>query len=98
MKQYIAPKVLLVNGHSSPCECTDDVICAYCVQASLVLWEREERLGETRNKKLCEDIQQYGVRRLAKNLGVRHQTVLSWLRREHINPSYLASVESVVRP
>jgi hypothetical protein len=42
MRQFIAPQVITVNGKISPCECTDTVICSYCVHANMVLWEREE--------------------------------------------------------
>ena len=36
IEKYIAPKVMTVNGYPSPCECTDTITCAYCVQASLL--------------------------------------------------------------
>jgi hypothetical protein len=42
MEQFIAPRVLKVNGELSPCECSDNIVCAYCVQANLLLFERAE--------------------------------------------------------
>ena len=97
MRQFIAPQTLKINGGPSSCECRDNIVCAFCVQANLILWERDERNGEEENKNLCQDIREYGIRRTAKNLGIRHATVAGWLKSGRINPSFLASVERVVR-
>lgn len=96
MRQFIAPKVLRVNGQPAPCECAEGVICAYCIQANLFIWEREERPGEARTEKLCQEIQRIGVRRVAKNIGTRHQTVMAWVKSGKINASKIAQVECVV--
>lgn len=96
MRQFIASKVLRVNGEPSPCECEPGVVCAYCVQAGLLLWEREERPESARTEKLCAEIQRVGVRRVARSLGTRHQTVLAWVKSGRVNPSKLAQVESVL--
>jgi hypothetical protein len=97
MRQFIAPQMLKVDGGPCSCECHDNVVCWACVQANLILWERDERSGEERNEKLCQDIREYGIRRTAKNLGIRHATVARWLKSGRINPSYLTPVKEVVR-
>ena len=97
MKRFIAPQILRVGGQPAPCECTDNIVCAYCVQANLILWERREHPADERNDRLCEAVRKFGVRRVAKNLDIRHATVAGWLKSGRINPSYLASVDEVVR-
>ena len=96
MKQYIAQQILRVNGQPARCGCTQGVVCAYCVQANLILWEREHKPTDEKNQKLCQEVKKIGVRRVARNMGVRHQTVMGWVNRGRVNPSFLASLEQVV--
>ena len=50
MFQRLAPATIHVNNKPSPCECVDEpnrkVVCAYCVQANLILFAKL-RIGET---------------------------------------------------
>ena len=96
MKQFIAPKILKVNGQPSPCECTEGVVCAYCVQANLLVWEREQKPTDEKIERLCQAVKKIGVRRVARNMDIRHQTVMGWVKSGRVNPSYLASLEQVV--
>jgi len=96
VEQFIAPKVLMVNGEPTPCECSENVVCAYCVQANLLLWEREEHAAEARAKKLCQEVKDYGVRRLAKNLDIPHTTVAGWVKNGKVKSSYLPFVAVLV--
>lgn len=96
MRQFIAPQVLKVNGEPSPCECSGNTVCSYCVQANLLLWEREEHAEEARAQRLCREIRDYGMRRLAKNLNVPHTTVAGWLKAGKVKPSYLPFVTVLV--
>jgi DNA invertase Pin-like site-specific DNA recombinase len=96
MQQHIAPQVLTVNGKPAPCECTKDVVCAYCVQANLILWERAEAENNKAQISLLSDAKKYGQRRLARNLGVPVQTVSNWIKKEKIPEKYVSQVREVV--
>lgn len=95
MQSFIAPRVLLVNGKPSPCNCTEKIICEYCVQANLILWEREEHPGERISKKLIESIEQKGVRKTSRLLGVPLSTISSWIKNKKVPQKYVESVRGV---
>jgi hypothetical protein len=92
MRQFIAPKILKVNGQPSPCECSEGAVCAYCVQANLILWEREE--GKSIKAKgssviaLRERIRKTGIRTVARELGVDHKTITLWIKRKNVPEKY----------
>jgi hypothetical protein len=93
MKQFIAPKVLKVNGQPSPCECAEGVVCAYCVQANLILWERKEG-GKVDAQgasiiALREAIKKRGLRGVARELGVDHKAVTDWIKKKNVPERYL---------
>jgi hypothetical protein len=92
MKQFIAPRVLKVNGQPAPCKCTDTIICEYCVQANLVLYEREQHPETEISQKLIESIEQKGVRKTSRILGVPLSTVSSWIKNKNIPQKYVESV------
>ena len=46
--KFIAPKILSVNGYPSPCECDDNITCAYCVQASLIGFDKKLKDNDDR--------------------------------------------------
>ncbi len=91
MKQGIAPKMLIVDGRQSPCLCHDNIICEYCVQANLILWERAE--NERNNKKgragvLLDTFKKLEKGRLAAMLGVSTGTIYKWLNSKEIPERY----------
>lgn len=92
MRKFIAPRVLKVNGAPAPCECSDNIVCAYCVQASLLLWEREEGRSVKANGAsviaLSEAIRKKGVRGVARELGVDHKAVTGWIKKKSIPERY----------
>ena len=42
--KFVAPKAITINGYPSPCECTDNITCAYCVQASLIGYDKKLKI------------------------------------------------------
>jgi hypothetical protein len=57
MRQFIATKVLKVNGIAAPCECNENIVCAYCVQANLILQERGmEKMSCSKEEKKIQGI------------------------------------------
>jgi len=77
--KFIAPKVMSVNGRQSPCECSDKITCAYCVQASLLAFDKKMQDDTADRKRIMTRIREYGIRRLARELNVRHRAVQHWL-------------------
>jgi hypothetical protein len=86
MRKFIAPTVISINGGPSPCECTDTVVCAYCVQANMILWEKEEKSpGEEATLETFKKMQRG---KLARLLGVNRSTVSRWLKLKRVPPKY----------
>jgi hypothetical protein len=96
MRQFIAPKILKVNGQPAVCECEPGVVCWACVQGNLILWDRGERPEEARSAKMCQEIRRIGQRRVAKNLNIPHTTVAAWVKNERINPSFLPAIAGMI--
>jgi hypothetical protein len=82
--KYIAPQKLLVNGRPSPCECTDTVTCAYCVQANLLGMERKFQSDQKTTENIITTIKRKGIRQTARDLNVDHSSVRHWLNRKNI--------------
>ena len=95
MRQYIAPKVLKVNGGPSPCECKEDVTCAYCVQANLILWERKEHPEEAVITRVLKAMKKAGSRKTARLLKVDHKTVTHWIKTGRVSAKYLEEAQGM---
>ena len=89
MEQGIAPKVLTVNGQPSPCLCKAGVVCAYCVQANLILWDRKEHPEEKVRDRVLKAIKKTGLRKSSRLLGVSPGTVNHWIRTGNISSKYV---------
>ena len=89
MRQFIAPQLLTVNGEPSPCECKEGVVCAYCVQANLILWERKEHPDDAAKSRILKAIKKTGVRKSSRLMGVSPGTVNHWLRTGNISSKYV---------
>jgi hypothetical protein len=93
MRQFIAPKVLKVNGLPAICECEGNTVCWACTQAALLLWERQEG-GEVDAQgasiiALREAIKKRGLRGVARELGVDHKAVTDWIKKKNVPERYL---------
>lgn len=100
IKKFYAPKVLVICGKSSqwtpsPCECTDTITCAYCVQA--YLWELEKKLkaDDKTVDKIISLIKKRGIRKTARDLGVDHSTVKYWIKSRNIPQWVVKKYEGV---
>jgi hypothetical protein len=82
--KYIAPQKLIVNGQRSPCECTDLVTCAYCVQANLLGLERKFKTDEGTTNNIVAYIKRNGIRKTARDLDVRDSNVRYWLKTKNV--------------
>ena len=93
MKQFIAPRVLTINGKKSPCKCGDKIICEYCVQANLVLWEKEQHPEEETHRAILKTIEASGIRNTAKKLMIKHSTVSNWIKTGNIPLKYIEMLQ-----
>ena len=87
--KFIAPKIMIVCGKShcwtpSPCECTDTITCAYCVQASLLFYKANIKASDEITNKILSIIKNEGVRKTARDLGIDHSTVKYWIKSRNI--------------
>src|SRR4030042_6252957 len=82
MKRYIASKVLIINGKISPCNCDENIICSYCVQANLVLYERyiNKGGGDDVTRAAIATIKKVGLRKAARLIGEYANTVSRWIK------------------
>ena len=93
----VAPRVISVNNKPSPCHCTDKVICSYCVQANMVLWEREERERlRGMPDPLIAEVKRRGLRMTSRLMGVDHKTVRKWVKTSMIPKRYKEKLHRVL--
>jgi len=70
-------------------EGTTKIICAYCVQANLILWEKEEARGpKLRPGRLVNTFKKAQKTRVAEMMGVHRNTVHNMLKSNKIPPKY----------
>ena len=94
MRQFIAPKVLMVNGRVSPCNCTDEIVCEYCVQANLILWDKEQHPEKEVQEKIISEIKASGVRKTAQKLKIKHSTISNWIKTGNVPLKYVEMLKS----
>lgn len=95
MKQFVAPRVLMVNGKPSPCKCTDEIVCEYCVQANLIVWEKEQHPEEETHRAILKTIEASGVRKTARLLKINPSTVTRWIKTKKIPQRYVEKIRGV---
>ncbi len=95
MQQFMAPRILKVNGDPSPCECREGVVCAYCVQASLIMWERKEQPEEAVETRVLKAMKKVGPRKTGRLLRVDHKTVSHWIKAGRLSAKYLQEAQGV---
>ncbi len=81
--KYIAPKIMSVNGYPSPCECTDNITCAYCVQASLIGFDKKLKDNDTAKKNIIARIKKNGIRKTAREMNTQASSVQYWFKSEN---------------
>ena len=81
--KFIAPKIISVNGYPAPCECTDNITCAYCVQASLIGFDKKLKDNDTTKNKIISHIKKKGIRKLAKEINAQASSVQYWFKTEN---------------
>jgi len=82
--KHIVPKVIGISGHESPCECTETVTCAYCVQANLILMEKKFKEDDDRVKSFISYIRKNGVRKSARRMGIEEKSLRRWIKSGNI--------------
>lgn len=95
MQQFIASRVLKINGQPAPCQCTDKIICEYCVQANLILWEKEEHPEMEIQEGVLKAIQASGIRKTARLLKIQPSTVTRWIKTKKIPSRYVEKLKGV---
>jgi len=89
---------MTVNGNPSPCECEEGVVCAYCVQANLILWERREHPEEAARDHVLKAIKRNGLRKSARLMGVSKNKVDRWLKTGNIPMRDLEEAQRAICP
>lgn len=84
LSKYISHRVIAIDGHPTPCECTDLITCAYCVQANLILMEKKLAKGDDIVKASIKAIRKNGIRKTARQIGEHENTVRRWIKSENI--------------
>ena len=84
MKKFIAPKTITINGRQSPCECTNRITCAYCVQANLLAMQKKVIADDDVVKATIKAIRKNGIRKSARQIGEYEKTVRRWIQTGNI--------------
>lgn len=82
--KFIAPKVITVNRYPSPCECTAAITCAYCVQASLLGFEKKIKASDVTVNNILSSIKRNGIRKTARVLSIDHSSIRYWFKSKNI--------------
>jgi hypothetical protein len=86
--KFIAPKVISINGFPASCECDDRITCSYCVQASLVAFDKKFKHDDTIKKSLITHIKKKGIRQVAREMDSQPSSVQYWFKTENF-PSWV---------
>ena len=86
--KFIAPKIISINGCPAPCECNDTITCAYCVQASLLGFDKRLKDNDVIKKNLVSHIMRRGIRKVARELDTQASSVQYWFKTENF-PSWV---------
>ena len=97
MLKFIAPKVLKANNKPSPCYCEDNIVCEYCTQANLILYEKEQVQNEEVKKAVLEAIKAVGIRKTARLLQVNPSTISRWIHTENIPRQFMEKLRGVAQ-
>jgi len=81
--KFVAPKAITINGYPSPCECTDTITCAYCVQASLIGYDKKLKDNDMTKKKIIFYIKKKGIRKIAREMNTQASSVQYWFKTEN---------------
>ena len=81
--KFVAPKAITINGYPSPCECTDKITCAYCVQASLIGYDKKLKDIDTTKKVIISYIKKNGIRKTAREMNTQASSVQYWFKTEN---------------
>lgn len=81
--KFIAPKIISINGMPSPCGCDDRITCAYCVQASLLGFDKRLKDNDTIQKNLVSQIKRRGIRKVARELNTQASSVQYWFKTDN---------------
>lgn len=81
--KFIAPKVIAVNGYPSPCECDDNITCPYCVQASLLSYEKKFQENDQNRKNIISHIKKNGIRKTAREMNTQVSSAQYWFKTEN---------------
>ena len=81
--KFVAPRLMTVNGYPSPCECTDNITCAYCVQASLIGYDKKLKDIDTAKKNIISYIKKNGIRKIARELNIQASSVQYWFKTDN---------------
>lgn len=95
MQQFIAPRVITINGKPSPCKCDDEKVCEYCTQANLILWERQQHPEEETQQAILKAVEASGVRKTARLLKINPSTVTRWIKTKKIPPKFIERLKGV---
>lgn len=82
--KYIAPTKLIVNGYPAPCDCSESITCAYCVQANLLALEKKFKTDESATNNIVAYIKRNGIRKTARDLNVQDSNVRYWLKTKNV--------------
>lgn len=84
MRKYISKQVISINGKESPCKCDEKTVCAYCVQANLILMEKSNVVENNVFKLSIRLIRENGIRKTARQIEEHENTVRRWINKGSI--------------
>ena len=80
MIKYIAPRSITINGERTPCECSESITCAYCVQTNLALMQKKYQTEDDAVKSFISRVRKEGVRHSARRMGLDKNTLSRWIK------------------
>jgi hypothetical protein len=84
MYKCIAKQVISINGKESPCDCDEKTVCAYCVQANMIIMENRNVMENDVMKLSIMLIQKNGIRKTARQIDEHEKTLRRWIYKGNI--------------
>ncbi|MGO9139147.1 MAG: hypothetical protein ACLP9S_13785 [Syntrophales bacterium] len=93
--KHTAPRSMIITGDTSPCECSESVTCAYCVQANLLSMRKKYQAEDDVVKSFISYVHKNGVRPTAREMDIEEKSLRRWIQSGNVPAMIIAKFKEI---